>query len=82
MTHIEFIKTMIEEKGISLDTCLLEKDGHIGLTVQMLLDFIAQMHEHSIRAIKDCFSKIDFQNGDLMHYMNHLAWAMNKSLKH
>ncbi len=71
---------MIEEKGICLETNLLESEGHFGLTIQMLIDFIASMPAEIVGKIKNTFSQIDFQNGDVMHYINHLATGMVAAL--
>ena len=73
-----YLETLITEKGVSLEA-EINIDGHIGLTWQMLVDFIAEAKEHHA-AIKQMLVKIDFHNGDVFHYLTHLAEGMVKSL--
>lgn len=79
MTHIEFIKTMIEEKGISLDTEVQEAGEPI-ITVKSLLDFLQLVPDETKKTIKETFSKIDFKNGDIMHYIKFIAKGMNNAI--
>ena len=69
-----YLENLITEKGRSLDDAI-ELDGHIGLTYQMLVDYIVDAWEwhESIRAT---LVKIDFCNGDVFDYLNHLARGM------
>ena len=70
----KYLKTLIEEKGKSLDHTI-NIEGHFGLTYGMLVDFIEEMpvyHEE----IKTTLIKIDFYNGDVFHYLQHLAVGM------
>ena len=73
-----YLTTLIEEKGSSLDATL-NIEGHIGLTYEMLFDFIEGMTQYHT-SIKSTLVKIDFANGDVFHYLNHLANGMVKSL--
>ena len=77
-----YLETLITEKGIDLDADI-KLDGHIGLTWQMLVDFISspelKTHHNTIR---ETLVKIDFLNGDVFHYLRHLAEVMVKSLGH
>ena len=69
-----YITTLIEEKGHSVDDTI-NLDGHFGLTYEMLIDFIqAQTSYH--KQIKDTLVMIDFKNGDVFHYLDHLADGM------
>ena len=69
-----YITTLIEEKGHSVDDTI-NLDGHFGLTYEMLIDFIqAQTSYH--KQIKDTLVMIDFKNGDVFHYLDHLAAGM------
>jgi hypothetical protein len=74
----QYLKTLIEEKGKSLDD-EIKIEGHIGLTYEHLADFIDTAPEfHS--DIKNTLVKIDFHNGDVFHYLDHLANAMVKAM--
>lgn len=75
-----YIKTLFEEKGIDLDTTI-DLEGHIGLTVEILFDFITNLNlsDMKIKSIEDTYRKIDFQNGDIMHYTKFLAKGMIQS---
>ena len=66
------------EKGTSLDSTI-NLDGHFGLTYEMLVDFICEAKEYHTQ-IRTTLVKIDFANGDVFHYLNHLAEGMVKSL--
>ena len=74
----KYLTTLIEEKCESLDD-EIQIEGHIGLTYEMLVDFIDSMPEYHSQ-IKSTLVKIDFHNGDVFHYLNHLAEGMVKSL--
>ena len=75
-----YITTLIEEKGFSTQD-EINIEGHFGLTWEMLIDFVsapemAQYHNQ----IRTTLVKIDFHNGDIFHYLRHLAVGMLKSL--
>lgn len=74
----KYLITLIEEKGKSIDD-EIQIEGHIGLTYEMLIDFIEEQKQYH-KQIKDTLIKIDFKNGDVFHYLNHLANGMVKSL--
>ena len=74
-----YLTTLIEEKGKSLDSTI-NLDGHFGLTYGMLVDFIESMEMYH-EQIKTTLVKIDFMNGDIFDYLNHLAAGMVESVK-
>ncbi len=74
----KYLTTLIEEKGKSIDD-EIQIEGHIGLTYEMLIDFIEEQKQYH-KQIKDTLIKIDFKNGDVFHYLNHLANGMVKAL--
>ena len=78
--NISFIKTMLEEKEISTETTVLKDSKHIGLTVQIVLDFIGKLPKEQVKQIALKFSEIDLRNGDVMHYLNYIAVGMVKAL--
>ena len=73
-----YLTNLIEEKGKSLDT-EIKIEGHFGLTYQMLVDFICEAKVYHTQ-IRTMLVKIDFHNGDVFHYLNHLAVGMVKAL--
>ena len=73
-----YLTNLIEEKGKSLDT-EIEIEGHFGLIYEMLIDFISEAKEYHAE-IRKTLVKIDFKNGDVFHYLNHLALGMVKAL--
>lgn len=70
----KYLTTLINEKGRNLDD-EINIEGHFGLTYQMLIDFI-QVHSSYHQRIKDTIVTIDFKNGDVFHYLDHLAAGM------
>ena len=73
-----YLETLIEEKGHSTED-EINIEGHVGLTWQMLIDFIQEMPQYH-NDIRTTLVKIDFKNGDVFHYLNFLAVGMVKSL--
>ena len=73
---MSYIETLLEEKNISAETLLLEEEGHINLTIEMLIEFIYSMPDEIIEKVEKTFRKIDFNNGDVMHYVTFLAKGM------
>lgn len=74
-----FYRRMAEEKGILLDPLEVEVDGlvHI-MNVDQVIQLIEHAPDHERKHIKNMFSKIDFMNGDLKHYIKFLATAFIK----
>lgn len=77
---MSYIETLLEEKNISTGTWLLEDEGHIGLTIGMLIEYIYSMSEEIVKEIESTFRKIDFKNGDVMDYVTFLAQGMVKAV--
>ncbi len=69
-----YLQNLITEKGRAIDDDL-DIDGHIGLTYEMLIDFIMDCPEQH-RVIRTTLVKIDYCNGDVFHYLRHLANGM------
>jgi len=69
-----YLTTLIEEKGRRI-TDAIDIKGHIGLTYEMLIEFIGSMPEYH-KQIRTTLVKIDFLNGDVFHYLHHLAEGM------
>jgi|TARA_R110000765_G_scaffold231174_1_gene334578 hypothetical protein len=75
----KYLTLLIEEKGKSLNDTI-NLDGNFGLTYEMLVDFIESMEIYHAE-IKTTLVKIDFMNGDVFHYLNHLAVGMVESVR-
>lgn len=69
-----YLRNLITEKGVDLDD-EINLEGHIGLTWQMLVDYIVAAREYH-REIRSMLVRIDFANGDVFHYLRHLAAGM------
>ncbi len=69
-----YLKNLITEKGVDLETDI-GLDGHLGLTWQMLINYVVEAREHHA-TIRRTLVVIDFKNGDVFHYLRHLAAGM------
>lgn len=75
-----FFRRMADEKGILVNSFEIEVDGVLHMmNVEQIIQLIEQAPEHEQKKIKDIFSKIDFMNGDLMHFIKHLAKGFVKN---
>lgn len=75
-----YLETLITEKGADLEDDI-NLEGHYSLTWQMLVDFIEKQPQFH-KEIKQTLVMIDFKNGDVFHYLRHLASGMVKSLEY
>ena len=76
----DWIDTLLSEKGIDQDQVLtIPSDGIFGdniMSVQVVIDAIKSTTKQEQKAIQKMLVKIDFMNGDIMHYIKHLAQAI------
>ena len=78
MTFSTWLDTFIREKGIDTEQ-VLEAEGPSGtnsIPVGCIVDLMKQAPRHEQQAIKSTIVKIDFRNGDVLHYFRHLAQAV------
>ncbi len=78
MTFNKWLDTLIEEKGIELDRTF-EIDGPSGLNIMplvMIVNAIKSTTGSEQAQIKNTLVRIDFANGDICHFFNHLAGAL------
>ena len=78
MTFTKWIDTFIAEKGINTDA-ILEVEGGWGLNmvpVACVIDAMKIAPAHEQAQIKTVIVKIDFANGDVLHFFRHLAKAL------
>jgi hypothetical protein len=67
-----YITTLIEEKGHSVDEAIV-LEGHYGLTWAMLIEKLTNDFPENHEEIHDKLTFIDFQNGDVFHFLTYLA---------
>tara|TARA_R110000803_G_C11739021_1_gene290756 strand:+ start:267 stop:515 length:249 start_codon:yes stop_codon:yes gene_type:complete len=70
-----WLNTFLSEKGIDLDQPI-NVEGESGLnfmTVENIVEFIKVTSAGEQKAIKNTFVMIDFKNGDVLHFIKHLA---------
>jgi hypothetical protein len=78
MTFTKWINTFIAEKGIDRES-RLEVEGPSGtnsIPVGILIDAMVSAPGHEQAGIKTMVVRIDFVNGDVLHYFTHLAQAL------
>tara|TARA_R110000823_G_scaffold266679_9_gene386455 strand:- start:6231 stop:6476 length:246 start_codon:yes stop_codon:yes gene_type:complete len=77
----KYLTLLLTEKGITNDiTNDMIIDGHYGLTYEMQIDFICSADKDTIATIRKTFVKIDFLNGNVAHYWEHITKGMLASL--
>jgi len=77
----DWILTLLLEKGVPLESTIIQvDDAPSGLTnyipLQVLVEHICSAPLTEQREIKFTLVKIDFYNGDIMHFLTHLARAI------
>lgn len=78
MTFNAWLDTFVSEKNINVDR-ILEVEGSSGVNmmpVQVVLDAIKSAPGNEQAAIKATIVKIDFANGNVLHFIEHLAKAL------
>jgi hypothetical protein len=79
MIH-NYIKTLLEEKGISLyQTFEIESDevyGNHFIPMEVLIEFIESLSPTIQTQIKNKLVMIDFNNGNVLHFLEYLSKGM------
>jgi hypothetical protein len=78
MTFAKWLDTFISEKGINPETGI-EVEGASGanhMPATVVFDAMKAAPAHEQAAIKTTFVKIDFANGDPIHFVRHLAGVL------
>jgi len=73
-----YINNLLNEKKIDREMNI-EVNGPSGLNImplQMVVDAIIKAPKHEQKGIRNTLVKIDFLNGDVMHFIKHLAQAL------
>ena len=79
MTFNKWLDTLIEEKKLDTEsTCEVEGKewGWNLIPLGCVIEAIKSAPKNEQAAIKDTLVKIDFINGDVMHFFKHLAGAI------
>lgn len=78
MTFTQWLDTFLSEKGIDLDApfTVEGKSGPNFMTVETVVEAMKSAPKREQEQIKTTFVKIDFANGDVMHFIKHLAKAI------
>lgn len=74
-----WIETFLDEKGIEVEEVIEVEGGMFGtnfISVGCLVEAILQAPASEKEKIKETIVKIDFCNGDLMHFFKYLAKAI------
>jgi hypothetical protein len=78
MTFTKWLNTFIDEKNLDREH-VLEVDGAMGanmIPVACLVEAMENAPAREQAGIKNTIVKIDFHNGDVLHYFQHLAQAI------
>lgn len=73
-----YLQNLLQQKRIDIET-RLEVEGPSGannMPLQMVVDAINGTSKQEQNQIRKTLVTIDFKNGDVMHYFNHLAQAL------
>ena len=74
----EYLKALLNEKNICEETSF-EVDGNLGtnfISVGVIVENIIATSKKEQKQIKTILTKIDFMNGDILHFFKHLAKAI------
>jgi len=74
----KWLDTFLAEKGTNLDQTI-EAMGELGMNfmpLQVIVDAIKAASPAEQASIKTILVKIDFANGDIVHFFKHLAKAI------
>ncbi len=78
-TFNTWLNTFIAEKNIDTDITLEVEGGVFGtnfIPVKVVIDEIKRANKEEQQQIKNTLVKIDFLNGDVLHFLQHLAKAL------
>jgi len=74
----KYIYTLLEEKNIDLDTAftVIGESGDNFMTVGVIVEHILIAPKSEQKNIKNMLVRIDFNNGDILDFIKHLAKAI------
>ena len=73
---MNYLNTLLEEKGISQDTVLEVTGSEWGtnfMPISVVVDFVSNLDTNTQNKIKDTLVKIDFHNGDVLDFITYIA---------
>jgi hypothetical protein len=73
---MNYFNTLIEEKGISRERIIEVEGKEWGMNfipVGTVVDFLSNADANTQKQAKDNLVKIDFHNGDVMHFFTYVA---------
>lgn len=78
MTFSKWLETFLSEKGVDLEETLTVQgaSGANWIPVSALVDAMKRTSAREQTGIKAMLVKIDFANGNVRHYLTHLAQAV------
>ena len=78
MTFAKWLDTLVDEKGYDTEL-IITVDGPSGenlIPLEIVLTAIKNTCQSEQKMIKETLVKIDFLNGDCLHFFKHLAKAL------
>ena len=76
-----YLNTLTSEKGLDLETVIEVQGPDYGtnfIPLGCVIDYIMTSGAANQAAVKNTLVKIDFANGDVMHFFKHVASFMAK----
>ena len=78
----KYITQLLTEKGISTEHQFeIPSNGLFGnhiIHLDVLIEFLEQLPNHLQQQVRNTLIQIDYNNGDILHYLNHLTKGMVK----
>lgn len=78
-----YLNTLLNEKGISQERILEVEGGEWGINfipVSVIVDYINDLDATTQAKIKHTLFKIDFYNGNIMHFMDYIAKGITSGI--
>jgi len=74
MNFKKWLQTLVEEKGLAYECFTVEHEEFTHfIEMDYLIDFLAGLDGELQEKVRTTLVKIDFMNGDVMHFLNHCA---------
>jgi len=71
-----YLNTLLNEKGLDLETTIEVEGQEWGtnfIPLQAVVDFLSECDDSTQEKAKSNLIKIDFHNGDIMHFFTYIA---------
>jgi hypothetical protein len=78
---MKYFRTLLNEKNISLETVIEVEGKEWGVNfipVEVVIDFMESRDAATQKKMRNTLIKIDFQNGDIMHFIKYVAGFLAK----